>query len=50
MSHLALHVHDNLPGISLVPVPIELLGDRPKLDDEVPGEVLRLDLTPLLLP
>ena len=33
-----------------VPAPIEVLGDDAELDDEVAGEVLRLDLAALLPP
>ena len=43
-------VLDRLPGISLVPVPIEVLGHDPELDDEVAREVVWLDLTALLPP
>ena len=45
-----LDVGDDLAGIGLVPAPIEVFGDRPELDDEVAGQVLRLDLTALFLP
>ena len=38
------------PELSLVPAPVQILGHGPKLDDEVAGQVLRLDLTPLLPP
>ena len=37
-----LDVRDDLAGIGLVPAPIEVLGDKAKLDDEVAGQVLRL--------
>ena len=47
---MPLDVDDDLPGIDLIPAPIKVLGDRPKLDNEVAREVLRLDLTPLLPP
>ena len=40
----------DLPGIELVPAPVKILGDRPKLDNEVPREVLRLDLPAFLPP
>ena len=40
----------HLPGIELIPAPVQILGDGPKLDNEVAGEVLRLDLAPLLPP
>ena len=48
--HLPLHVRDHLAGIALVPVPIEVLGHGPELDDQVAREVLRLDLAALLAP
>ena len=47
---LLLDIGDDLTGIGLVPAPVELLGGEPKLDDEVAGEVLRLDLAALLSP
>jgi hypothetical protein len=50
MSHVLLHVGDDLPGIGLVPAPVQLLGYDPELDDEVAREVLRLSLATLLLP
>ena len=40
----------DLPGIELVPAPVQILGDGPKLDNEVPGQVLRLDLASFLPP
>ena len=45
-----LDVGDDLPGICLIPAPVKLLSDRAKLDNEVPREVLRLDLAPFLPP
>ena len=50
MPDMRLHVRNDLPGIGLVPAPVEVLGDGPKLDNEVAREVLRLDLTALLAP
>ena len=50
MLHPPLDVLDGLPGVALVPVPIEVLGHDPELDDEVAGEVLRFGLAPLLPP
>ena len=38
----ALHVLDRLPGVALVPAPVEVLGNGAELDDQVVGEVLRL--------
>ena len=46
----ALDVGDDLPGIELIPAPVKVLGDCPKLDNEVSREVLRLDLTAFLPP
>ena len=45
-----LDVRDGLPGIALVPAPVEVLGDEPELDDQIAGQVLRLDLAALLPP
>ena len=45
-----LDVGDDLPGIGLVPAPIEVLGGQAQLDDEVAREVLRLDLAALFPP
>ena len=46
----ALDVGDDLPGIGFVPAPVEVLGDDAELDDEVAGQVLRLDLAALFPP
>ena len=45
-----LDVGDDLPGIGLVPAPVEVLGDDAELDDEVAGQVLRLDFAALFPP
>ena len=45
-----MDVGDHLSGIGLVPAAIELLGGNPELDYEVAGQILGLDLTPLLPP
>ena len=50
MADWPLHVGDDLPGIGLIPAPIEILGHRPELDNEVAGEILRLDLAAFLPP
>ena len=47
---MLLDVGDDLTGIGLVPASIEVLGHHPELDDEIAGQVLRLDLAALLLP
>ena len=38
------------PVLRLVPAPVEVLGDDAELDDEVAGQVLRLDLAALFPP
>jgi hypothetical protein len=45
-----LDVLDGLAGVALVPAPVEVLGHGAELDDQVAGEVLRLDLAALLPP
>jgi hypothetical protein len=50
MPYLALNVGNHLPSIGLIPAAIELLGRESQLDYEIAGQVLRLDLTPLLTP
>ena len=50
MPHAALDPGQSLPGIAFVPKAVEGLGGEAKLDDEVAGEVLRLDLAPFLPP
>jgi DNA-binding XRE family transcriptional regulator len=48
--NLALNIADGLAGIALEPAPIEVLGRRPELYDEVVREVLGLNLAALLAP
>ena len=43
-----LHVLDGVTGVALVPAPVQVLGDGAELDNQVVGEVLRLDLAALL--
>ncbi len=50
MVHPPLNVLDGLSGIAFEPLAIERLGGEPKLDDQVAGEVQRLDLAALFLP
>ena len=50
MLHPALDVGEDLAGIAFEPVAVEGLGDDPELDDEVAGEVLRLDLAAFFPP
>ena len=47
---MALDIAEDLAGVAFEPVPVERLGDHPELDDEIAGEVLRLDLAALLAP
>jgi hypothetical protein len=41
---------DGMPGVTLVPGPVEVFGYDPQLDDKVCREVLRPDLAPFLRP
>ena len=50
MKHLPLHLGDDLTGIPLVPVPVEVLGHGAELDDQVVRKVLGLDLAALFPP
>jgi hypothetical protein len=50
MPHSLLNVGDHLPGIGLIPAPVQVLGRNTKLDHQVTREVLRLDLAALLAP
>jgi hypothetical protein len=46
----ALHVLDGKASVALIPAPVEVLGDRPKLDDQIVGEIFRVHLAALLPP
>src|SRR5262249_47192456 len=50
MPNPALNVFDFLARVALEPLPIEILGHAPKLDDEIAREVLGLGLAALLTP
>ena len=50
MADCLLDVGDDLAGIRLVPAPIEVFRDKPELNDEIIGEILRLDLATFLSP
>jgi hypothetical protein len=50
MPEPVLNAFNGLPGVALVPIPVEGFGHETELDDEVAGEVLRLELAPLFLP
>ena len=45
-----LHVRNELPGIRLVPAPIEIFGGEAELNDQIPGKVFRFQFAPLLPP
>jgi hypothetical protein len=47
---MLLNIRNHLASIGLIPVPIEVLGHDPELDDKVAGQILRLNLAPLLPP
>jgi hypothetical protein len=47
---LFLDICNDLAGIGLIPVPVQLLSGQPKLDNEIAGQVLRLDLASFFLP
>jgi hypothetical protein len=47
---LALNIGKHLTGIGLVPAPVQVLGRKPKLDNEIARQVLRLDLATLFPP
>src|ERR1700686_5092275 len=50
MSDSPLDIDDDLPRIEFVRAPVQVLGDGPKLDDEIAGQILRLDLASFLPP
>ena len=45
-----LDVGDHLAGVSFKPMPIEVFGDPPELDNEVSGQVLGLGFAALFPP
>ena len=50
MLDFALHMLDGLASVALIPAPVEVLGGRSKLHDQIIGEIFRLDLAALLPP
>ncbi len=46
----SLHLVDRLACVAFVPAAVEVLGHRAELDDQVVGEILRLDFAALLPP
>jgi hypothetical protein len=47
---LPLNVRDRLPGAGLIPAPIEVFCDYPKLDDKIAGQIRWFSLTALFAP
>jgi hypothetical protein len=47
---MTLHVCDDLPGIRLVPAPIEIFGGEPELNDQIPGKLFKFDIASLFTP
>jgi hypothetical protein len=45
-----LDAFDGLPGVALVPMPVERFSDEAELDDEIARQVLRFGLAPLFAP
>src|SRR5262249_7973016 len=50
MSNIFLNIRDHLAGIGLIPAPVQVFGRQAELDEEVAGQVLRLNLPSLLAP
>jgi hypothetical protein len=50
MTNAPLHIRQHLSGIGLIPPSVQFLSRDAKLYDEIAGQVLRLDLAPLLPP
>jgi hypothetical protein len=50
MHEPVLDAFHGLPGVALVPMPVERFSGEAKLDDEVAGEVLGLNLASFLAP
>ena len=44
------HVMSDLAGVLFVPPPVQRLGHRAELDQEVAGQVFGIELAPLLVP
>ena len=47
---LALDIREDLAAVGLEPAPVQVFGRKPKLNDEIAGQILRLDLAAFLLP
>jgi hypothetical protein len=45
-----LHAFDGITGVAFIPTPVEVFGHCAELDDQVAGELFRLDLATLFVP
>src|SRR5580704_16023366 len=50
MMDAPLYIRQHLPGIDLIPAPVQVLGSQAELDDEIARQVFRLDLAALFPP
>ena len=50
MTDAPLYIRQHLPGIGLIPAPVQILSRDTKLDYEIAGQVFRLDLATLFAP
>ncbi len=50
VKYLPLGVRDDLPGILLVPVPVEMLGDGAGLDEELTLQIVGFEFAALRPP
>ena len=50
MENAVLNTNDAMAGVALVPAPVQILCDHPKLDDELAGQVGTDSLAPLFFP
>jgi len=42
MTDAPLYIYQHLPGVGLIPTPVQVLGRDAKLNDQIAREVLRL--------
>ena len=45
-----MDIFDDLPRRAFVPLPVQMFGREPELDEEIAGQVLRLGLAPFFAP
>ena len=50
MPDLPLHIRKHLTSVGLIPAPVQLLSRKTKLDNEIAGQVFRLDPAALFAP